>query len=847
MKITQKNPFKEDFFVDRKTCLRNFNEAVINLREKKYSVLAYYGVAGIGKTSLRKEFPKLLAEYNLKYQQQEVIWASIDLQLEKHREKNTFLITLKNELQKKYKINFPAFEIAHAIYWKKANPEIPLRKENYVLFEGDDAFDDFFGVINQVPYFQVIPATARLLKSAPDHLRKWWTKKREAQLSQLSEKEPLEIEELLPYFWAQDLNNYLEHTSKTAVFFIDTYEALWENHRDEGNFRDEWIREELITRLPRNALWVFCGREALRWKEINDKWSEYLTQYEVKKLFRKYCMEYLETRGITDTEIQEAIFNGSKGVPYYLELSADTYEKILENDEKPKPEDFGKTHQEIANRFFRYLSYEEKNSLNVLSIPRFWDYDLFNYLIKEFNTGYSTNNYENLCCFSFIGKAENNKQQMHQLMQDCLQRTQLKERPDSVKRIHKAIQKYYDNRLNNIDIKEITSEHEIALAEAFYHAKEALEAKDLLNWFVTVSDSFNKAAFWQLIAPLYEELLQDLEDNLEPAHPDIATTLNNLASIYRHQGTYEKALPLFGRALEIREKVPIPEHLDIATTLNSLAALYTNMGDYDEALLFIQRALVIREKVLGPQHITVAATLSDLAALYYYKGDYDKALPLYQKALEIQEKARGPEHQDVATTLNNLAGLYGHIGDYDKALSLYQRGLEIQEKALGPEHPDVATTLNNLALLYTNMRDFNKALPLFQRALYIREKVLGPQHTHFATTLNNLAILYTENGDYDKAFSLFQRALYIREKALGPQHTEVATILNNLALVYEYKGDYDKALPLFKRALKIRKKFLGPQHKLFSQSLNNLAGLYDKMGYQEKAMSLYQRIERSSK
>jgi len=56
----------------------------------------------------------------------EVIWTSIDLQLDKHRRKNTFLVTLKYYLQEKFEIDFPAFEIAHAIYWKKTNPEIPL-------------------------------------------------------------------------------------------------------------------------------------------------------------------------------------------------------------------------------------------------------------------------------------------------------------------------------------------------------------------------------------------------------------------------------------------------------------------------------------------------------------------------------------------------------------------------------------------------------------------------------------------------------------------------------------------------------------------------------------------------
>ena len=64
-------------------------------------------------------------------------------------------------------------------------------------------------------------------------------------------------------------------------------------------------------------------------------------------------------------------------------------------------------------------------------------------------------------------------------------------------------------------------------------------------------------------------------------------------------GDYEKALPLYQRALEIREKVLGPQHPDVATTLNNLAVLYRQMGDYEKALPLYQRALDIREKVLG--------------------------------------------------------------------------------------------------------------------------------------------------------------------------------------------------------------------------------------------------------
>ena len=34
------------------------------------------------------------------------------------------------------------------------------------------------------------------------------------------------------------------------------------------------------------------------------------------------------------------------------------------------------------------FSSEEKNTLNVLSFPHFWDYDLYEHLIKEFNIVY---------------------------------------------------------------------------------------------------------------------------------------------------------------------------------------------------------------------------------------------------------------------------------------------------------------------------------------------------------------------------------------------------------------------------------------------------------------------------
>ncbi len=51
-------------------------------------------------------------------------------------------------------------------------------------------------------------------------------------------------------------------------------------------------------------------------------------------------------------------------------------------------------------------------------------------------------------------------------------------------------------------------------------------------------------------------------------------SLNNLADLYQKQGRYADAEPLYKRALAIREKALGPNHPDVASSLNNLAELY---------------------------------------------------------------------------------------------------------------------------------------------------------------------------------------------------------------------------------------------------------------------------------
>jgi len=823
---------KERVFVDREDCIQAFRENIRNSGTREFNILFYYGIAGIGKSKLQKELQVILNE-----EYPEIVWAAIDPSTKNYREVNTFLITLRNKIQEKCKAKFYLFNTAHAIYWKKLHPEIPLRKDNYPLIKEEGFFSKIIDVLNEIRPgpLQLIPIRLifDIVNNAPDDVKIFF-KEQAIDIDILADMEAYEIEKLLPGFFAVDLTSYLGTNSK-AYIFIDTYEVLWEGLKNKGSFheKEEWIRDDLIPNIQRVS-WVICGREKLLWvSECDPDWRIFLEQHSVNGLPEKYCTEFLEDCGIENKDIQDIIIKASNGVPYYLNLSVDTFEKIIKK-RKPISEDFAKTQPEIFHIFVKHLDRNEIQALEVLSAPNFWDRNLFEILMKKFDPGLPIGAFSEMIKFSFIKTDTDGRCSIHQLMKKSLQEHQECQDPIYRKKIHLFLLDYYCKKMEDIDIKSITSEHEIALNEAFYHAKEVLGTEDLLNWFIATSGPFNR----ELITPMYEEMLQILEAKIGPENPDVATILNILAGLYRQMGDYEKALPLYKRALEIVENVLDPQHPSVATTLNNLAGLYCQMGDYEKALPLYKRALEISENVLGPQHPSVATTLNNLASLYYQMGDYEQALPLLKRALDISENVLGPEHPEVATTLNNLAGLYKSMGDYERALPLYKKALEISENVLGSEHPEVATTQNNLASLYYQMRDYEKALPLYKSALDIREKVLGPQHPSVATTLNNLASLYESMGDYEKALPLYMRDLEISKKVLGPEHPSVATTLNNLAALYKSIGEYEKALKYSERSFQIYEKVFGSEHPEVAYSLNNLASLYESVGEYKKSLKL---------
>jgi tetratricopeptide (TPR) repeat protein len=153
-------------------------------------------------------------------------------------------------------------------------------------------------------------------------------------------------------------------------------------------------------------------------------------------------------------------------------------------------------------------------------------------------------------------------------------------------------------------------------------------------------------------------------------HPDVATSLNNLAVLLKTQGKYDEAEPLYQQSLAIKRKV-CAIHLVASSRNHSY-------------------------KVLGEEHPAVATSLNDLGRLLDTQGKCDEAEPLYRRSLAIRRKVcaihlvasscdhsckvLGEEHPDVAASLNNLAGLLCAQGKYDEAKHLLTQSLAIDRK-----------------------------------------------------------------------------------------------------------------------------------------------------------------------
>ncbi|WP_442949073.1 tetratricopeptide repeat protein [Nostoc sp.] len=351
----------------------------------------------------------------------------------------------------------------------------------------------------------------------------------------------------------------------------------------------------------------------------------------------------------------------------------------------------------------------------------------------------------------------------------------------------------------------------------------SVPSDEVIRIFVGIKRFYEGQGLYKLAEPWTEECVNVCQSLFAGEHPDVASSLNNLALLYHSQGRYNDAEPLYIETLAMRKRLFAGEHPDVASSLNNLAGLYHSQGRYSDAKPLYIEALAMTKRLFAGEHPDVASSLNNLAGLYNSQGRYSDAEPLYIEALAMRECLFAGEHPNLASSLNNLASLYKSQGRYSDAEPLYIEALAMTKRLFAGEHPDVATSLNNLALLYKSQGRYSDAEPLYIEALAMCERLFDGEHPNVASSLNNLAGLYHSKGRYSDAEPLYIEALAMRKRLFAGEHPNVATSLNNLAFLYNSQGRYSDAEPLFIEALVMCQRVLGVNHPNTATVRENLA------------------------
>jgi len=837
-------PSALEVFTDREELIAAFERNLAHKKPEEHRVLVFYGDGGIGKTTLLQKLEQLHRQ-----RCPQALMGRLDLAGADTTPPDLLLYRLRRLFPT---IPFPSFSLALAEYGRRFHPEQVYGNDRKELLQGAGPYADALaGGLEVLANLSGVGAAVNAMKAAATAQRQLSDCVQRRAEPWLQRTQSLSEEEMLaqlPLQWARDfrqaISSHLDEGWDDAITYsgpppliaLDTYETLWHSGMGRSGRRREprerWL-VDLVSELP-EVLWVIAGRDRLSWDEGYDQgWSEACEQHLVGQLSEEDARSFLAKRGIKEPAIAEKILRQAAGVPFYLELETQLYDKTPADERTP--EVFGGSRQEQIDRLLTHLDASERATLKLLAAFGIWDRELFSQAVTHFSTCYPATGAVEMGRFWSIEPIGEGRWQLHNEMAHHLQADERQRDPGTFEAVHCWGFAYFDGPLEGPDVKNIQAEDAERLQRALWHARHIQPASEWAIWLLNRLEFLAKGTIWQPLIAVTEIGLLHAKRDLGEQDPAVASLLVRQANLLQAIAFYEEAEPLIRHALAIDEASYGTDHPNVARDLNNLASLLMANNRLAEAEPLMRRVVEISEIISGPDDPNVASAINNLALLLQDTNRLAEAEPLMRRALAIDEASYGDDHPDVAVNLNNLALLLKATNRLAEAEPLMRRAMVIDEASYGKDHPTVARDLNNLAQLLQDTNRLEEAEPLMTRVMEIFEISYGTNHPNVATALNNLAQLLQVTNRLAEAEPLMRRALAIDEASYGTDHPNVAGDLINLASLLIATDRLAEAEPLMRRMVQIFNAFYRPgyRHPNDGTALSNYITLLKAMGLPE--------------
>lgn len=268
---------------------------------------------------------------------------------------------------------------------------------------------------------------------------------------------------------------------------------------------------------------------------------------------------------------------------------------------------------------------------------------------------------------------------------------------------------------------------------ASYYANQAIALANQLKFKSGLSKGYYILGTANQYKSKYDEaikyFLQSLKiDEQRNDRQSIASTLNNIAIIYRVIGNDIKALEYYEQSLKLREAMN--DKRGVATSLNNIAGIYYSKGDKVKTKEYLKRALKAFEE-LRDKHST-ASVLNNIGNLYYEEQDFNSTLQYFMKALAVLEELN--DSYGKAMESNSIGEVYFEMGDNKKAIQWQEKCIDLAK--LSRSNEMLVSGMESLSRVYAKLGNYKLAYEYHRQYSIRKDSIINTESTKQIAEMN---------------------------------------------------------------------------------------------------------------
>ena len=668
------------------------------------SAINYYGIAGVGKTTLTKSLCMELEERN-NNQGEKIPYVYLDVS--NYDDEISIFNLISGFLYKKFNFHFTEYFEAAKEYsnYNCSKNDISFDKNNNMLSAGKNLLSqtDIGGYVLGITDFAIAFYEKLKYSSAESKKQLFYSSNPKEYLSNIFSNE-----------LKKNLSNFLF----PCIIILDGIDSfrLSSTGNDFIDFEIQWLKN-IISEQP-EVIWILTSREKIEFYNYQN-WKNVFKYIELKELSLDKTKEYLYAHKIcVDDKQATYIHNVTGGLPIYLDIICEMLQKadIEQVIRNLKNNLF---HENLVKSFFRYLSTDEKEVLQVLSCLDRWNEDF--------------------------------------ILNSDLLREDLKHSYNIIKK-----KSYFNQDLKIISLHKVISDQIflICSVEIRNHVAEVIR-----RWIKNNNDDFKLFYTSFLRISIYEKTRQEI-DELEfddlckrgiMMHNSIRFFEQSFLSIYKYMSEDNYSTNLFVKYAYLYIELLISERKSKAAKKICNLMIRTLTNQNDGKVLVLDAFKEYKARILDMEHkYTLALEIREqnLNDCMEYLYDTDFCLACLHNVIDSRTKC-GYSLSDVlkdAQTLLNLRKETNDISNYIKAALLVNR-IQYEINLFNGKKNNVADSYKQII---EENRDYIDSNPGFALKLYL-----------------DIAQIFVDNCEYKFAQIYLEEAIDCYKRVYGNQNNNI--------------------------------------------------------------------------